>query len=165
VTGLADVTVVPPAGDARVYLAAARRGTPAHKPTGDGITRCGRSTRTGQTMTASKAIEALAVTWCPVCWTPGLGVDRTPGVPAADAALKPIPLRSYWRHVQTAARRVQVVDVSATLVVANTLHPYPGGGWRRSGRAPITVPREQWHGLYRRETADERAATVAGGAK
>lgn len=61
--------------DALVWLAVPRRGIDAHRPAtaqaGDGpvpLTGCGRSMRTGVTMTAADAQAAHAVAWCRTCW-------------------------------------------------------------------------------------------------
>jgi hypothetical protein len=146
----------PPTGDTRIYVARARQGIPAHRRTGDGITGCGRSTRTGLIYTAEAATAELAVVWCKACWTPGAGMDRTPGVPEPGRRLKPVPLNSFWRHREIPDKRVQAITVTGTAVVARSWHRYDGS-WRRSGRAAVTVDRTLWHERYRPETVDDLA--------
>ena len=65
------MSIVPPTGDTRVYVARARQGIPAHQLADDGATTvCGRACRSGQTMWADEAIAGYAVTWCEQCWEP-----------------------------------------------------------------------------------------------
>jgi hypothetical protein len=146
-------TLTQPAGDVRVYVAVARQGIPAHRPTGDGITGCGRSTRTGQLFNAADAIKQLHVTWCEQCWTPGAGLDRTPGTPDPATVLQPVPARTIWRDSRTPGRRLRVVLVTPTEVRTQWTFATTTDAWRHAARTVAVFTRAEWQQWMRRETA------------
>lgn len=153
------MTVQPPTGDTRIYVASARQGIPAHRPTGDGITRCGRSTRSGLIYRADAAIADLHVAWCPPCWTPGAGLDRTPGTPAPGSTPERIPADSIWREIADPAKRLRIKVVSPTQVQAKWTYSIAGGAFGDSKRT-VVVARADWYRLYRRETAADLGAVL-----
>lgn len=52
----------------RVWIATARKGIAAHALKSREFTLCGRSTRTGLTLTALQSVERWEATWCRPCW-------------------------------------------------------------------------------------------------
>ncbi len=57
--------------DGQVWIAAARKGIPAHALKSKTSTRCDRSTRNGLTLPAGQARDQYAATWCRTCWPEG----------------------------------------------------------------------------------------------
>lgn len=140
--------LTPPAGATPVYVAAARKGIEAHRVYLDGLTACNRSTRTGLVDTAERAVELWAVTWCPLCWTPGRGLDTT------------IEVGTVWRDNAIPNRRLRITDVSAILVTADVAYSSAPDAWDRVARTTSAM-RKHWRHRYTPETQQPDGQTDA----